>query len=79
MLKLIYGLFEFLRYEAEFFQNVVNGRDIVSWAAVDHNRPDGRSDELIGFVTARTVLEKDSEVRISYSLYIYNLRPNLHT
>ena len=52
----------FLRYESEFFHNVVNGRDIVAWAAVDHNRPDGRTDELIGFVTARTVLAKESEV-----------------
>ena len=50
------------RYESEFFQNVVNGRDIVSWAAVDCSRPNGQSDELIGFVTARIVLAKDSEV-----------------
>ncbi|GKV05613.1 hypothetical protein SLEP1_g17600 [Rubroshorea leprosula] len=51
-----------IRYESEFFQNVVNGRDIVSWAAVDRNRPDGHSDELIGFVTARIVLAKESEI-----------------
>ncbi|XP_022718601.1 histone acetyltransferase MCC1-like [Durio zibethinus] len=51
-----------IRYESEFFQNVVNGRDIVSWAAVDRSRPDGQSDELIGFVTARIVLAKDSEI-----------------
>ncbi|XVE90436.1 hypothetical protein DITRI_Ditri20bG0077600 [Diplodiscus trichospermus] len=51
-----------IRYESEFFQNVVNGRDIVSWAAVDRSRPNGRSDELIGFVTARIVLAKDSEI-----------------
>lgn len=51
-----------IRYESEFFQNVVNGRDIVSWAAVDRNRPNGQSDELIGFVTARIVLVKDSEI-----------------
>ncbi|PON77550.1 FkbH domain containing protein [Parasponia andersonii] len=51
-----------IRYESEFFQNVVNGRDIVSWAAVDRNQPDGQSDVLIGFVTARIVLAKESEV-----------------
>lgn len=52
------------RYESEFFQNVVNGQDIVSWAAVDRNRPNGRSDELVGFVTARIVLAKESEVSL---------------
>ncbi|KAF5739028.1 putative N-acetyltransferase [Tripterygium wilfordii] len=51
-----------IRYESEFFQNVVNGHDIVSWAAVDRNRPDGHTDELIGFVTARVVMEKDTEI-----------------
>ncbi|KAL5837058.1 hypothetical protein ACOSQ3_014227 [Xanthoceras sorbifolium] len=50
-----------IRYESEFFQNVVNARDIVSWGAVDRSRSDGRSDELIGFVTARIVLAKESE------------------
>jgi hypothetical protein len=50
------------RYESEFFQNVVNGREIVSWAAVDRSRPNGKSDELVGFVTARIVLAKESEV-----------------
>lgn len=51
-----------IRYESEFFQNVVNGQDIVSWAAVDRNRPNGQSDELVGFVTARIVLAKESEI-----------------
>nr|XP_016460189.1 PREDICTED: histone acetyltransferase MCC1-like [Nicotiana tabacum] len=51
-----------IRYESEFFQNVVNGRDIVSWGAVDCNQPNGQDDELIGFVTARIVLAKDSEI-----------------
>ncbi|KAF5741781.1 putative N-acetyltransferase [Tripterygium wilfordii] len=51
-----------IRYESEFFQNVVNGHDIVSWAAVDRNRPDGHNDELIGFVTARIVMAKDTEI-----------------
>ncbi|KAI4295277.1 hypothetical protein L6164_035339 [Bauhinia variegata] len=51
-----------IRYESTFFQDVVHGRDIVSWGAVDRNRPDGRSDELIGFVTARIVLARESEI-----------------
>ncbi|XP_027162384.1 histone acetyltransferase MCC1 [Coffea eugenioides] len=51
-----------IRYETEFFHNVVHGRDIVSWGAVDRNRPNGHSDELIGFLTARIVMAKDSEV-----------------
>ncbi|KAJ6858644.1 hypothetical protein NC652_041056 [Populus alba x Populus x berolinensis] len=50
-----------IRYEEEFFQNVVHARDIVSWAAVDRSRPNGHSDELIGFVTARIVLAKETE------------------
>lgn len=37
---------------------MVNGRDIVSWAAVDR-------DDLIGFVTARIILAKESEVKAS--------------
>lgn len=59
-----------IRYESEFFQNVVNGRDIVSWGAVDRNRPNGQSDELIGFVTARTVLAKASDVSLSSFLLV---------
>ncbi|CAH9070836.1 unnamed protein product [Cuscuta epithymum] len=51
-----------IRYESEFFQNVVNGRDIVSWGAVDCNRPNDQCDELIGFVTARTMNARESEV-----------------
>lgn len=51
-----------IRYESEFFHNVVNGHDIVSWGAVDRSRPDNQSDELIGFVTARVVPAKDSEI-----------------
>lgn len=51
-----------IRYETEFFHNVVHGRDIISWGAVDRNRPNGHSDELIGFLTARVVMAKDSEV-----------------
>ncbi|XP_030463239.2 histone acetyltransferase MCC1-like [Syzygium oleosum] len=50
------------RYESEFFQYVVHGRGIVSWAASDHIRDDGKCDELIGFVLARVVLAKESEI-----------------
>ncbi|CAN8256068.1 unnamed protein product [Cochlearia groenlandica] len=52
-----------IRYETEFFQNVVNGGDdIVSWAAVDRSRPDGYSEELIGFVTAKIVIARETEI-----------------
>ncbi|CDY16978.1 BnaC09g41050D [Brassica napus] len=51
-----------IRYESEFFQNVVNGGDILSWAAVDRSRPDGLSDELIGFVTAKIGPAKETEI-----------------
>ncbi|CAN1164929.1 Histone acetyltransferase MCC1 [Linum perenne] len=51
-----------IRYESEFFQHVVNGHDIVSWAAIDRGRPNGNGDEMIGFVTARIVLAKESEI-----------------
>lgn len=51
-----------IRYESEFFYNVVNRRDIVSWGAVDRNRPTGQSDELIGFVTVKIVLARESEI-----------------
>lgn len=46
-----------IKYELEFFVNVVHGHGIISWAAIDTNR----SDELIGFVTARVVSVEDSE------------------
>ncbi|XP_057970068.1 histone acetyltransferase MCC1 isoform X2 [Malania oleifera] len=62
VLEQIHGDIFPIRYEAEFFQNVVNGRDIVSWGAVDRSRSNGQSDELIGFVTARIVLAKESEI-----------------
>ncbi|KAG8381673.1 hypothetical protein BUALT_Bualt06G0146000 [Buddleja alternifolia] len=51
-----------IRYEFEFFLNVVNGCDIVSWGAVDRSRPNSQSDELIGFVTARIVSARESEI-----------------
>lgn len=56
------------RYEFDFFQNVVNGREIVSWAAVDRSRPNGQSDDLVGFVTARIVLARESEVTAPHFL-----------
>lgn len=54
------------RYELEFFVNVVHGNGIVSWAAVDTNRPNEQCDELIGFITARVVAADDSEVRTCF-------------
>ncbi|KAF9598720.1 hypothetical protein IFM89_031388 [Coptis chinensis] len=51
-----------IRYESEFFLNVVHGRGIVSWGAVDCSRPGNQSDELIGFVTARMVASEESEI-----------------
>ncbi|KAH7841423.1 hypothetical protein Vadar_029694 [Vaccinium darrowii] len=50
-----------IRYESEFFHNVVNGYDIVSWGAVDPSRSNGQNDELVGFVTTRIVPAKESE------------------
>lgn len=46
----------------------MNGVGIVSWAAVDRSRPDGHCDELIGFVTAKFVLAKESEVTFPSSM-----------
>ncbi|KAL6533466.1 Histone acetyltransferase mcc1 [Orobanche minor] len=62
ILQKIHGDLFPVRYESDFFDNVVNGRDIVSWGAVDHSRPNAESDELIGFVTARIVLARESEI-----------------
>ncbi|KAK1431570.1 hypothetical protein QVD17_08030 [Tagetes erecta] len=62
VLRKLHGDLFPIRYEDEFFLNVVHGRDIVSWGAVDRNRPDDENDELIGFVTARIVMAKESEI-----------------
>ncbi|KAK6155415.1 hypothetical protein DH2020_009663 [Rehmannia glutinosa] len=62
VLEKIHGDLFPIRYESDFFHNVVNGRDIVSWGAVDHSRPNAQSDELIGFVTARIVSARESEI-----------------
>nr|AFK38861.1 unknown [Lotus japonicus] len=51
-----------IRAPPAFYHDVVNGCGIVSWGAVDSSRPDGQSDELIGFVIACVVLAKESEV-----------------
>ncbi|GAB2227527.1 hypothetical protein Droror1_Dr00009349 [Drosera rotundifolia] len=51
-----------IRYEPEFFHNVVNGNDIVSWGVVDRSRPNYLGDQLIGFVTVKIVLAKESEI-----------------
>ncbi|CAM6088209.1 unnamed protein product [Calypogeia fissa] len=50
-----------IKYELEFFVNVVHGNGIISWAAVDTNRPNEQCDELIGFITARVVAADESE------------------
>ncbi|KAL3837952.1 hypothetical protein ACJIZ3_022543 [Penstemon smallii] len=62
ILEKIHGDLFPIRYEFEFFHNVVNGRGIVSWGAVDHSRPNAQSDELIGFVTARIISANESEI-----------------
>ncbi|KAL8461877.1 hypothetical protein ACS0TY_033097 [Phlomoides rotata] len=62
ILERIHGKLFPIRYETEFFHNVVNGNGIVSWGAVDRSRPEEQSDELIGFVTARVVSAKESEI-----------------
>ncbi|CAN6461019.1 unnamed protein product [Victoria cruziana] len=51
-----------IRYDSQFFLNVVNGHDIISWAAVDGSRLDGKANELIGFVTARVVIPSQAEI-----------------
>ncbi|CAI5967532.1 unnamed protein product [Closterium sp. NIES-65] len=40
-----------IRYESEFYSNVVHHRGIISWGAVDPCQPD----RLVGFITARLV------------------------
>ncbi|OAE35414.1 hypothetical protein AXG93_2587s1290 [Marchantia polymorpha subsp. ruderalis] len=50
-----------IKYELEFFSNVVHGHGIISWAAVDTNRSSEKCDELVGFVTARVVAATESE------------------
>ncbi|XP_071712051.1 histone acetyltransferase MCC1-like isoform X2 [Rutidosis leptorrhynchoides] len=65
-----------IRYEIEFFHNVVHGRDIVSWGAVDRNRPDGQNDELIGFVTARIIMAKETTSLIREVIKFGSSMPN---
>ncbi|GER46788.1 N-acetyltransferase [Striga asiatica] len=60
VLEKIHGDLFPIRYESDFFHNVVNGRDIISWGAVDQSRPNDQSDELIGFVTARIVPARET-------------------
>ncbi|KAF7848801.1 hypothetical protein BT93_L1549 [Corymbia citriodora subsp. variegata] len=62
ILEQIHGNIFPIRYESEFFQDVAHGHGIVSWAAVDHSRDDGKGDEPIGFITARVVLATESEI-----------------
>lgn len=53
-----------IRYEEEFYECVVAGDGVMSWAAVDTARPD----ELVGFVTARVVPFSESEELIGCEL-----------
>ncbi|XP_043715398.1 histone acetyltransferase MCC1-like isoform X2 [Telopea speciosissima] len=62
VLEQIHGDLFPIRYESEFFHNVVNGHDIMAWGAVDRSRPGSQKDELIGFVTARIVPARESEI-----------------
>ncbi|KAJ4957868.1 hypothetical protein NE237_024979 [Protea cynaroides] len=62
VLERIHGELFPIRYESEFFHNVVNGRDIIAWGAVDRSRPGSQNDELIGFITARVVSARESEI-----------------
>ncbi|KAL3689301.1 hypothetical protein R1sor_015610 [Riccia sorocarpa] len=50
-----------IKYELEFFSNVVHGDGIISWGAVDLNKTSDNCDELVGFVTARVVTATESE------------------
>ncbi|KAG0564069.1 hypothetical protein M758_8G075300 [Ceratodon purpureus] len=50
-----------IKYEMDFFLNVVHGRGILSWAAVDRSRTDSQCDELIGFVTARVIAASEDD------------------
>ncbi|XP_047069952.1 histone acetyltransferase MCC1-like [Lolium rigidum] len=52
-----------VRYERDFFLDVVNGNGIISWGAVDTSR----SDELVGFVTTKMVSAQDSEIEDIFS------------
>lgn len=51
-----------ISYETDFFRNVVNKNGIMSWGAVDRSRPNGHDDKLVGFITARIVPVKESEI-----------------
>lgn len=62
VLELIHASLFPVRYDIDFFLNVVNGLGIVSWGAVDISRSDGYIDELIGFVTARIITVEESEI-----------------
>ncbi|PKU70212.1 histone acetyltransferase MCC1 [Dendrobium catenatum] len=63
VLELIHASLFPVRYDIDFFLNVVNGLGIVSWGAVDVSRSDGHIDELIGFVTTRINAVKESEIQ----------------
>ncbi|KAL3728851.1 hypothetical protein ACJRO7_033438 [Eucalyptus globulus] len=68
-----------LSYEPEFYQNVAHGRGLVSGAAINHGHDDGKSHKLIGFVTARFVLPKESEMTPSLILEFLNYVSSIQT
>lgn len=59
-----------VKYETEFFLNVVHGHGIISWAAVDTSRAGCLHDEIVGFVTTRVVstAEVDTTGMLGYEL-----------
>ena len=50
------------RYEDDFFGNIVEGRGIMAWAAVDEACPQ----KVVGFVTARSVQVGEMEVQPTF-------------
>ncbi|GBG66202.1 hypothetical protein CBR_g57081 [Chara braunii] len=62
-----------IRYESDFFLNVVHSRGIISWAAVDLNASGLQGGKIVGFVTARVVSAKESEAA---DLLGYELSPS---
>ncbi|KAJ7519348.1 hypothetical protein O6H91_20G035200 [Diphasiastrum complanatum] len=66
-----------IKYEMDFFLNVVHGRGILSWAAIDTSRSDCQGDELVGFVTARVVKVTESEEADLLGYEVFNMERTL--
>jgi hypothetical protein len=49
-------------YEAKFFLNLIKGRRIISWAAVDTSKSYSHCNEIIGFVIIRVITPLEGEV-----------------